>query len=172
MMTVLTEQKSAWQASGGTSFAKFTPSFLRDVYPTLKRALDARNVHRPGTTANQHYHEILLKDFTLMSTLTGPKAQDASFLRKSIFAWIRKPNGPDVQWKEMPRGLGEAVADMLGGNTVHVQDYQRWTQSLFNEFARQRCQQYEIENSIHATGFWRERAALPKGNCSTAVNLQ
>jgi len=115
MIQVLVAQKTVWQANGGLSLNGFTPSFLRDIYPTLKRALEARNVHQSGTTANQHFHEVLLTDFALMATLDGPNAQDAAFLRKSIFAWIRNPNSPTVQWKEMPRGLGDDYTSLDAG---------------------------------------------------------
>jgi phage terminase large subunit-like protein len=107
MLSLLLEQKNAWRATGGVSLQGFKPSFSQDIYPIIKRALGARDTHESGTTANRHYHEVLLKDFAAMSALSGPRAQDGVILRQSIFAWIRNPNSAEVQWKEMPRGLGD-----------------------------------------------------------------
>ena len=116
MLNLLLEQKNKWSKSGGKSLAGFKPSFTRDVYPIVKRALGATNVHESGTTENPHYHEKLLTDYALMSALTGSRAEDGAVVRQTIFGWLRNPTGPDVQWKEMPRGLGDDYTALGGGN--------------------------------------------------------
>jgi hypothetical protein len=105
MLQSLIAQKKVWSTNGGGSLAGFIPSFVRDIYPLLKRAFGARDVHVPGS-ANQNFHH-LLPDWALLSTLSGPKAADGEERRKYIFDWIRDPNATEVKWDKMPRGLGD-----------------------------------------------------------------
>ena len=119
MLNLLLEQKTAWKNSGGKSLAGFKPSFTRDVFPIVKRALGATNVHQSGTTENPHYHEKLLTDWALMSTLTGPSAENGAVVRQTIFGWLRNPTGPNTQWKEMPRGLGDDYTLLDAGTPTY-----------------------------------------------------
>ena len=102
MLVTFSSQEDLWN-----HWNTLHPQICFVRYPLLKRALDARHVHQSGTTSNKHYHETLLTDFTLMATIDGPNAERPSAVRLSIFSWIRNPNSDVVQWKEMPRGLGD-----------------------------------------------------------------
>jgi hypothetical protein len=122
---LLQQQREAWQKSGGQSLAGFKPSFLRDIYPLIKRAFGARDVHVSGTTAGNSYHKKLLQDYTLMATLEGDRADDAQIVREAIFAWLRNPE-PNIstpgweksapQWDKMPRGLGDDYTSLDQGH--------------------------------------------------------
>jgi hypothetical protein len=107
-LVLLAEQKAAWQASGGNSLSGFRPSFLRDIYPLLKRAMGARDVHISGTT-NPNYHR-QLQDLAFLATVSGSQAQQAADLRQYVFDYMRDPEDNTVQWKKMPRGLGDEYA--------------------------------------------------------------
>jgi hypothetical protein len=107
MLSLLSEQKKVWQSSGATSLAGFKPSFVRDIYPLLKRALGARDVHESGTTGNPHYHQRLLGQWAVLSSLSGPNAADGEKLRKGIIPYLRNPDDSEAKWDKMPRGLGD-----------------------------------------------------------------
>jgi hypothetical protein len=109
MFASLATQKQAWLASGKTSLAGFKPSFTTDIYPLIKRAIGARDVHQSGTTENPQYHRRLLIKFGSMSALSGPNAQEGEMLRKGIFDMMRNIDDPDpkAKWDKMPRGLGD-----------------------------------------------------------------
>jgi hypothetical protein len=108
LWVLLLEQKAVWQANAGKSLTGFKPSFTRDIYPIVKHALGARDVHTSGTTGNDHYHQTLLRDYATMSALTP----EGKRLRNGIFAWIRDPDGAETIWKAMPRGLGDDYTDL------------------------------------------------------------
>jgi hypothetical protein len=114
MLALLREQKQVWQASDAKSLAGFKPSFIRDIYPVLRRAMGAPDIHVSGV-ANPHYHRVLLGDWALLSTLSGPRAAEAARLRAGIINWIRDPDDSRVQWKKMPRGLGDLYTDLDNG---------------------------------------------------------
>jgi hypothetical protein len=102
------EQKTVWQRNGGQSLRGFKPSFTRDIYPLVKSALGARDVHVSGTTGNDHYHQAMLTNYTAMSAPTP----EGKRLRGGIFGWIRDPNATDTKWEKMPRGLGDGYTDL------------------------------------------------------------
>lgn len=104
-LSLLLEQKKIWNATGGKSLSGFKPSFARDVYPLLKRALGARDVHVSGIE-NPNYH-LQLRDVGTLSALSGPEASNGPDLRQYVFAYMRDPDGTTVEWKKMPRGLGD-----------------------------------------------------------------
>jgi hypothetical protein len=102
----LKKQKDAWTASGGKSLQGYKPSFTRDIYPLLKRAFGARDVHVSGIT-HDHFHETMFK-VDQLNALTGSLAKVGAELRAWILTeWIRDPDGAEADWKRMPRGLGD-----------------------------------------------------------------
>src|SRR5665213_529024 len=109
LFSQLAVQKKAWKTSGNASLAGFKPSFVSDIYPIIKRAIGARDVHQSGTTENPHYHQRLLTKFASMSALSGPNAVEGQMLRQGIFALMRNIDDPDPnpKWDKMPRGLGD-----------------------------------------------------------------
>ena len=109
MLRLLREQKIAWQTNGNKSLAGFKPLFVRDIYPLLKRAVGARDVHVSGTTENPHYHQRLFGKWAVLSALSGPNFEQGKKLREGIFPWMRDIDDPDPQakWDKMPRGLGD-----------------------------------------------------------------
>jgi len=113
----LLDQKRVWSASDGKSLLGYRPSFLREIYPLLSRALAAREVHDPGEI-NRGYH-LQLFDWAALSkadsSATSDTARDA---RKFVFSWIRNPNSDEVQWEKMPRGLGDDYDDLDAGNPL------------------------------------------------------
>jgi len=113
----LVEQKRAWTANNGKSLLGYRPSFLREIYPLLSRALAARQVHDPGEI-NRGYHLQLFDWIALSSADTGAAQDPARDARKSIFDWIRDPSSDEVKWEKMPRGLGDDYDDLDAGNPL------------------------------------------------------
>jgi hypothetical protein len=105
MMLRLIEQKKVWADNNGASLAGFKPSFLNDIYPLLRRAFGARDVHVSGPMAPNFHRR--LSNWQLLSALSGPQAGDGEDLRKYVFTWIRDPDARDLKWDKMPRGLGD-----------------------------------------------------------------
>jgi hypothetical protein len=101
----LREQKGLWAASGSKSLSGFKPSFLHDIYPLLRNAINTRSVHVSGNGNDNYHHSI--RDWGALAVLTGPDAENAAETREAIFDWIRDPNATEPQWKKMPRGLGD-----------------------------------------------------------------
>ncbi len=102
------QMQTAWAAN--KSLKGYKPSFLEDIYPLLKRAFGARDVHVSGV-ANPQYHK-MLTDWVKLATLDGPQAKEAKALREYIFAYMRSPVYPvsdvsKIDWKKMPRGHGD-----------------------------------------------------------------
>ncbi len=113
----LLDQKRVWSASDGKSLLGYRPSFLREIYPLLSRALAAREVHDPGEI-NRGYH-LQLFDWAALSKADSSATSDPSRdARKFVFSWIRNPNSDEVQWEKMPRGLGDDYDDLDAGNPL------------------------------------------------------
>jgi len=114
----LVSQKQAWLASRGKSLAGYRPSFRREIYPLLSRALEARDVHDPGEI-NRDFHVRVLTDWgQLAQADTGNPNDNARELRQYVFGRMRNPLGTEVEWKSMPRGLGDDYDNLDGGNPV------------------------------------------------------
>ena len=105
MFNKLREQKKIWQDNGGESLKGYEPSFLHDIYPMLKHALDARDVHDSGGSTN--YHRMWFEDMSKLSEIS----ESASKIRKAIFNYMRDPDSAKVEWDKMPRGHGDEYAD-------------------------------------------------------------
>jgi hypothetical protein len=103
---LLAQQQAAWKASGGQTLVGFKPSFTRDVYPMLKRALAARHTHVSGIDS-PHFHQRTFGDVGLLATLDPGKKEQADALRQMIFKRMRDPASNVVDWKGMPKGLGD-----------------------------------------------------------------
>ena len=114
MFNHLLEQKKVWVTNGCASLTGFRPSFLNDIYPLLKRAFGARDVHLSGS-GNPNYHHLLI-DWQLLSAPSKSSDTDEWKRRNYVFDWIRNPDSSDVEWKKMPRGLGDDYDD-LDNNT-------------------------------------------------------
>ena len=97
------QMQTAWAAN--KSLKGYKPSFLQDIYPLLKRAFGARDVHVSGV-ANAKYH-LMLTDWVKIATLDGPQAKEAKALREYIFNYMRNPDATAIEWKKMPRGHGD-----------------------------------------------------------------
>jgi hypothetical protein len=114
----LVRQQQAWRASGGQSLAGYRPSFTREVYPLLSRALAARDLHDPGEI-NRGFHVRVLTDWAQLGQAnTGIPRDAAHELRQYVFSRLRNPRGTEVDWKGMPRGLGDYYDDLDKGNPV------------------------------------------------------
>lgn len=105
-------QRQAWHANGGQSLAGYTPSFVREIYPILLRAVQARDLHEPFEMDLPTYHRHLLDWDELARVDAGDPLVAA--LREYVFSRIRNPHSARVEWKEMPRGLGDDY-DSLDG---------------------------------------------------------
>jgi hypothetical protein len=119
-LVALLDQKTKWQATGGQSLSAFKPSFKDDIYPLLKRALGARDVHVSGNSAEAtkqpNFHKISMSNWGLLSALQGDLAADGAEMRKYIFfQWIRDPNSDKVEWEKMPRGFGDDYTSLDNG---------------------------------------------------------
>lgn len=114
----LVSQKQAWLASGGVSLAGYRPSFTREIYPLLSRALEARDVHDPGEI-DRGFHVKILTDWTKLAQAdSGDANDDARELRQYVLTRIRNPRGNEVDWKGMPRGLGDDYDNLDAGSPV------------------------------------------------------
>jgi hypothetical protein len=105
----LLKQKKAWGANDGKSLDGYTPSFTREIYPILERALGARDVHDPGEI-NRSYHLELVDYAKLAQPDSGQEKDEPRRLRQYIFSRMRDPRATVVtedHWKNMPRGLGD-----------------------------------------------------------------
>jgi len=105
----LVKQNRAWTANDGQLLDGYTPSFTKEIYPILKRALGARDVHDPGEI-NRSYHLELVNYDKMARPDSGQEQDDARELRQLIFRWMRNPRAKTVtedHWKSMPRGLGD-----------------------------------------------------------------
>lgn len=101
----LNAQRAAWQASGAQRLTGYRPSFTNEIYPILARALGARGVHQP------------LKDYDFHKTFDdsafGKLADPAhSGPRQRILDRIRDPKSTNVNYTQMPRGLGDFYDDL------------------------------------------------------------
>jgi L-Lysine epsilon oxidase N-terminal/L-lysine epsilon oxidase C-terminal domain len=114
----LVRQQQAWRASGGQSLAGYRPSFLLEIYPLLSRALAARDVHDPGEI-NRGFHVRVLSDWTQLAQADTRTPNDpARELRQYVFSRMRNPRSTEVNWKGMPRGLGDNYDDLDNGQPV------------------------------------------------------
>jgi hypothetical protein len=105
-------QQQAWRASDGQSLTGYRPSFTREIYPLLSRALAARDFHDPGEI-NRDFHVRVFSDkWAQLAQADTGTANEARELRQYIFGRIRNPRGTEVDWKGMPRGLGDNYDDL------------------------------------------------------------
>ena len=95
----LVAQQQAWQSTTNDFAPAYVPSFTQHIYPILSRAFAARDVHKPPT-GFPDYH-LTLPDWPRLSQ--GPDPQ----FRQAIFKRIRNPNSNVLDYKNMPRGLGD-----------------------------------------------------------------
>lgn len=102
----LVEQKQRWTQSGGQSLAGYRPSFVQEIYPILQRAFSARDLHDPGEMYHT-YHLQLIEWDRLSAPDSGNPQDDGRDARSLIFSWIRNPDSNQVDWRRMPRGLGD-----------------------------------------------------------------
>lgn len=99
----LAEQQRLWAQR--RTLKGFKPSFTSDIFPTLKRALDARQTH--VSNAEPNFHRRLLTDWGLLSSLDPARAEIAKDAREHVFRRMRDPDSTEVNWKGMPKGLGD-----------------------------------------------------------------
>jgi hypothetical protein len=95
----LAEQQRVWSEESKVFAAEYRPSFTTHIYPILSRALAARDVHEPPPQ-RQHYHH-KLADWERLSKIAEVN------IRQSVFKRFRSPHSDQVNWKDMPRGLGD-----------------------------------------------------------------
>lgn len=103
----LAEQRRAWAASGGQSLTGYRPSFTRDIYPILKRALGARSVFDPGEMDRASFHVAMVDWDTLAAPHSGQDPDAGTDLRKLVFGRMRDRRSKDVDSRLMPRGWGD-----------------------------------------------------------------
>lgn len=99
------QMQTRWVENAGKSLQGYVPSFVQEIYPLLKRAFGARDVHVSGVT-NAQYHK-MLTNYALLSSPTAEGKQ----LREYIFKYMRDPDAAQIDWKRMPRGLGDNYTD-------------------------------------------------------------
>ncbi len=99
-------QKQLWNANVGRSLDGYKPSFAREIYPLLARAVAARDVHDPGEI-NRGYHLELVNWGLLSQPDSGQEGDKGRALRQLLFKWVRNPRSTEVYWEGMPRGLGD-----------------------------------------------------------------
>jgi hypothetical protein len=133
----LLAQKAAWAASHGTSLAGYTVSFLEDVFPLLWRAFGARWVFDPGEMDRASFH-VGMFDWPRLSD-NSPAARP---LRRGVLSRMRDPNANEIDWRGMPRGLGDdydhldddppAATGLLRLNRVQYALLQQWADGAFD----------------------------------------
>lgn len=102
----LVKQNRAWATNNGQSLDGYNPSFTKEIYPILKRALGARDTHDPGEI-NRSYHLELVNYEKMARSDSRQDKDEGRELRQLIFGWIRNPRATTVteqHWKSMPRG--------------------------------------------------------------------
>lgn len=114
-LSTLISQKQMWSASGEKSLKGYVPSFTREIYPILSRALAVRDLHEPLDIDKGSYH-LQLMDWTTLNSKDPTDVRNPPALREYIFGRIRKPTGTNIDWRGMPRGLGDDY-DSLGPRT-------------------------------------------------------
>jgi L-Lysine epsilon oxidase N-terminal/L-lysine epsilon oxidase C-terminal domain len=92
-------QQQAWQNGTSDFAATYEPSFLQHIYPVLSRALAVQDVHEPPE-AHPEYHSTMV-DWPRLSQRSEPQ------IRWGVFQRIRNPNSTELDWSNMPRGLGD-----------------------------------------------------------------
>ncbi|MDI1446418.1 LodA/GoxA family CTQ-dependent oxidase [Polyangium sp. 6x1] len=128
----LKAQKEDWNEAT-KSFKSYKPSFKRDIYPLLERALLVRQVHDPESTKSFHVSFLGWEQ-----ELATVRSADGQELREAIFAKMRDPSGTKVDPKQMPKALGD---DHLTDNPTkfmsltHVQYalLRQWKDGRFRE---------------------------------------
>lgn len=103
--SALLKQKEVWASNDGTSLKGYSPSFLTEIYPILSRALAIRGLHKAQPT-EQNYHKQLM-DWALLSSKDQTNPRNPARFRKEMLGWIRNPQDETINWKGMPRGLGD-----------------------------------------------------------------
>jgi len=99
MLQDLLAQQQAWQDATNDFASTYEPSFTRHIFPILSRAVAATDVHEPP--ANRHDFHMTLPDWTRLSS----RSEDQ--IRQEVFKRIRNPNSTELDWLNMPRGLGD-----------------------------------------------------------------
>jgi hypothetical protein len=102
----LAQQKAAWIANGGRSLHGYMPSFVREVYPILARALSVRDLHEPHEIDRGTYH-FQLMNWELLASQDPADVRNPAALREYVFKKIRNPDAATINWSGMPRGLGD-----------------------------------------------------------------
>jgi hypothetical protein len=106
----INEQRDAWLKNNAASLSGYKPSFLEEIYPLVKRAIGARDVHVSGNM-NQHYHATLL-NWARLAAQEGRLGQEGKLIRKATFDYMRDPGAPVIEWEKMPRGMGDNYRDL------------------------------------------------------------
>jgi hypothetical protein len=128
----LKAQKEDWNEAT-KSFTHYKPSFKREIFPLLERALLARQVHDPESTKS--YHASFLGWEEELGRVGSEEGRD---LREAIFAKMRDPSGTKMDPKQMPKGLGDdAFTDKPSKfmSITHVQYalLRQWKEGRFKE---------------------------------------
>ena len=106
LLALLKAQRDDWDAATNT-FKTYKPSFLREVYPLLERALLVRNVHDPE--ASKSFHGSMAgveQDLGSVDSSRGRR------LRRTLFGYMRNPaSNSHKEPLLMPKGLGDNFSD-------------------------------------------------------------
>jgi hypothetical protein len=118
MMLRLLQQKKIWATTNPPSLSGFKPSFTQDIYPILKRALGARDVHQ-SNSSKPNYHKRSM-GAEVIKALSDPNDSHGNELRTTIFNYMRDPDSTQTQWDKMPRGLGDEAYPALDGDPAQI----------------------------------------------------
>jgi len=97
----LVQQQKAWQPATNDFATAYKPSFKKQIYPILARALAAFDVHQLGQIGGRKDFHTTLMDWVRLSDPAQNK------IRQGVFGRMRDPNSTTLDRDNMPRGLGD-----------------------------------------------------------------
>jgi len=112
-LSQLLKQKEIWASNGGT-LKGYVPSFLNEIYPILSRAVAVRGLHK-GQPTEQNFHKQLMS-WVLISSKDQSNPHNPARFRREMMGWIRNPDAKTIDWKGMPRGLGDDYGSLDSGD--------------------------------------------------------
>lgn len=135
LMARLKQQKADWDPAAN-SFRNYKPSFMHEVFPILKRALEQRNVHNPE--ASKSFHGTWAGMEVDLGNLASSKGKR---LRKTIFGYMRNPTNNSTDPLLMPKALGDNYSDFEGPRPNFFASLTRVQYAVLKQWAEDKFEQ-------------------------------
>jgi hypothetical protein len=160
----LVEQRARWSENTLSKPPKspltgYRPSFTKEIFPILQRALLYRRVHDPGPKLKAFFHASQTFDW---AELGGGNSDLGK--RKLVFRWLRDPGPSLTDYTKMPRGFGDEYdAELIDKGTAGAR-----------AFASLTAVQYELLREWAVGNFepdWVSEPSIPGATPITADGL-